>query len=365
MQLLKSVSPHLLKILEEISSKFDIQSNFTITHPDYKPMELTVELANSLQQLPRDIQNKYLNLQLRTLIYEIYYKGSLKSVIDKDTDVHSDVNSEILQHNTIRGIKRDYYTGLESSNCGKGFYEPGWRVIGKENKDLLLVRKDDLTLHVERESQLQFNQRNAKINDIVTTLMPKNRLEEGYYIAVGDAGFVNMYGEKKIAVDIYFHLTPQGVLAVMGSLTQQLNAIDIPFTFKVVYDPDECQYCNHSGILTIQSCDYSQVCPILKQIYYEVGTHFYSEVPIFTKYLAPGLSLAEIPEQKFIPNETFGMNRCRIVANGLLAAYEHGDNTFQTRMSYIQQHFAKMNISLQTPYLNPNSQDIYFSTIEN
>ena len=356
MQLLETVSS-LGKILEEIASGINIESNFRITYLNYQPMELALELANSLQQLPSDIQNKYLNLQLRTFIYEIYYDGSLKPAIAENLDT----DTAILENNQTRGIERNYYTGLESHNCGKGFYEPGWRVVGQEDEDLL-VRKNDLTLHVKRDSQVEPSQRNAKINDSVAVLMPKNRLEHGYYVAVGDAGFANMCGpdgDNKIAVDIYFHFTPQGVFSVMQSLTQQLNAINIPFTFKVVYDPSECEHRNDSGILTIQSGDYCQIHPILQQIYSEQAAHFYPNTPLFTKYLAPGLSLAEVPQQKFIPNETFGMNRCRIVANGLLAAYQSGNNTLQTRMSHIQQQFAQMNISLQYPYLNPMSENIY------
>ncbi len=354
MQLLEMLSS-LGKILEEIASGINIESDFRITYLNYQPMELAVELANSLQQLPSEIQNKYLNLQLRTFIYEIYYDGSLKSAIAENLDT----DAGILQNNQTRGIERNYYTVLESNNCGKGFYEPGWEVVGIEDEDLL-VRKDDLTLHVKRD-QIEPSQRKAKTNDIVAVLMPKNRLQHGYYIAVGDAGFVNMCGnsDKKIAVDIYFHFTPQGVLSVMQSLTQQLNAMGVSFTFKVVYDPSECENRNNSGILTIQSDDYCQIYPILQQIYNEQAAHFYPNTPLFTKYLAPGLSLAEVPKQKFIPNETFGMNRCRIVANGLLAAHQSGNSTLQTRMSHIQQQFTQMNISLQHPYLNPNSDNIY------
>jgi HopA1 effector protein family len=180
-----------------------------------------------------------------------------------------------------------------------------------------------------------------------------------------------------LSINIYFNFTPQAAANIMQALTQQLNAIEIPFSFKVAYDLDECLHHYDSGILNIESDRYSQVVPILQQIYcdtpkeslspldtlsvacfHEVvrehAADFRPEVPLFTKYLAPGLGLAEVPEE-----ETFGINRCRIIANALLDAYRDEDNTFPTRISYIKQHFEKMNISLQNPYLNPDSQDIY------
>jgi len=40
------------------------------------------------------------------------------------------------------------------------------------------------------------------------------------------------------------------------------------------------------------------------------------------KLLAPGLALAEEPNQKFTAQESFGMNRCQIITNGFLEAWQ-------------------------------------------
>jgi hypothetical protein len=365
MPLLNLTLPDLLETLEEIASKITIHSDFKITHPNYQPLELAVAEVNSLQQLPREIQNKYLNLQLRTFIHSIYFDGSLKSTVTDE--VNNNAETLTLENNTVRGINNSYYTALESNNCGSGFYEPGWVITGKEGDDLLIVQKDDLTLHVEQYRNLQHSE--------VAVLMPKDRLELGYYIAVGNAGFVNMHHINP-SVNIYFNFTPEAAPAIMQALTQQLNDLGVPFSFKVAYDLDECLHHYDSGILNIEKNDYSKVVPILQQIYGDTlkeslsasvpsiserltscrlrVTDFNPEIPLFTKYLAPGLGLAEVPA-----GESFGMNRCRIIANALLDAYYDDNNILPTRISFIKQHFAKMNISLQSPYLNPDSQDIY------
>jgi HopA1 effector protein family len=372
MPLFDSELPDLLETLEDIASNINIQSDFKITHPNYQPLELAEAEANSLKQLPSKIQDKYLNLQLRTFIHGIYFDGSLKSTLTNKID--NNVEIATLENNTVRGINRNYYTALESNNCGEGFYEPGWLVIRQEEDGLLVVQKNDLTLHVEQYGSLQPSQRNAQINDTVAILMPKDRLELGYYIAIGNAGFVNMQLSKEnpantnLSINIYFNFTPQAAANIMQALTQQLNAIDIPFSFKVAYDLDECLHHYDSGILNIESDRYSQIVPILQRIYCDTpkvslspldtlrdrAADFRPEVPLFTKHLAPGLGLAEVPAE-----ETFGINRCRIIANALLDAYRDENNTLPTRISYIKQHFEKMNISLQNPYLNPDSQDIY------
>jgi hypothetical protein len=64
-----------------------------------------------------------------------------------------------------------------------------------------------------------------------------------------------------------------------------------------------------------------------RSVYAENQLHFRTEVPLFTKLLAPGLALAEEPDCKFAAVESFGMNRCQIVANGLLEAWQNGDES--------------------------------------
>ncbi|NEO67464.1 MAG: hypothetical protein F6J98_46805, partial [Moorea sp. SIO4G2] len=88
-------------------------------------------------------------------------------------------------------------------------------------------------------------------------------------------------------------------------------------------------------------------------------SHVKQEVPLFTKFLAPGLGLAEEPDQKFADQESFGMNRCQIVANGLLEAHYKGDDSPEARVAAILQEFSLLEIELQQCYLNAKSEDIY------
>jgi hypothetical protein len=50
------------------------------------------------------------------------------------------------------------------------------------------------------------------------------------------------------------------------------------------------------------------------------------------------------------------MNRCQIVANGLLNALE---NSPEARKIAILEQFALLDLDVQRPYLNANSEDIY------
>lgn len=346
--------------LQDIVSNVQIKSNFYISHPDYKPLELPADFVARFQQLPKDIQNKYLRLQLRSFIYKIYYNGDKAGILAADANSADVPLHQNLENNTVRGLNIEFYERLHSSNSGEGYFDPGWCVLRQESDGSLAVKKNNLTLHIERELYLQLAEQSASVGDTVAIRMPRNLVENGFYLAVGNAGKVNRRypnGDSQ-TVDIYFNLSPEGAVAVMGAITRQLNEIRIPFTFKVLYNPsDYGRY--DSGLLHFSLLHYSAVRQVLQTVYAENQSHFHTEVPLFTKLLALGLAIAEEPDCKEAAGESFGMNRCQIVANGLLEAWLQGDDSPENRMSCIRQHFSRLGIELQRPYLNANSEDIY------
>ena len=363
MQLLDSqphrISTPLQTALEDIVNQVHIESNFCVRHPDYQPLELPTSAVERFQKLPTDLQSKYLSQMLQGFLYGIYYNGSLKQSLAIDNDVDRSQLYQDLENNTFLGVDLDFYDRLDRSNQGKGYFDPGWQVTASADDNTLAVIKNGLTLHAEVESHLLPEQQNATIGDVVSILLPKNRVQNGFYLAVGNAGARQDNLERQdVTVRIYFNLTADGAIAVMASLTEQLNLLDIPFSFKALYNPSD--YGRHdSAVLYFNRSNYEAVKGILENIYRQHQNYFQPEIPLFTKQLAPGLALAEEPDHKFSSQDSFGTNRCQIVANGLLAARETGDNTPASRMAAIRQQFALLGITLERSYLNANSEDIY------
>ncbi|MFN6567328.1 T3SS effector HopA1 family protein [Dendronalium sp. ChiSLP03b] len=350
-----------LNALQDIAVHVQIQSNFCVSHPKYAPMELPPGVVTRFQQLPLELQRQYLSLQLRSYLYDIYFKGDADIASTSDTSsAKLSLNSE---KNTASGQNSAFYWQLHTNNSGEGYFDPGWLVLKQENDGSLAVKKNNLTLHIQPDHELQLGKKLATTGDIVAIRMPQNLLETGYYLAVGNAGPAKR-GQLETTC-IYFNFSPEGALAMMKSLTQQLNEVRIPFTFKVVSEAASYK-CYDSGILCFDRSDYHIVRPILQKIYQEqrclrwtLPTHFQPELPLFTKFLAPGLGLAEEPDSNASIKERFGTHRCQIVADGLLDAWHKGDNSIEGRMMSIYQRFSMLGIELQHPYLNANSEDIY------
>ena len=359
-QLLTSAPDRVLDSLQDIANNIQIESNFCISHPAYKPLELPAEVVARFQRIPLDLQNKYLSLQLERFLYSFYYNGSMQAAVAADASSDDLALRQNLENNTFFGVDMEFYDHLHKSNSSEGYFDPGWQVLRQESDGSLAVTKGGLTLHIERDRHLQPAEQSAAVANSVAIRMPKNFVQNGFYMAVSNAGPDNRNNPDSHSeiVRVYFNLSPEGAIAVMESLTRQLNETKIPFTFKVLYNPsDYVRY--DSGVLYFEKSNYEIVRQVLKSVYVENKLHFRTEVPLFTKLLAPGLALAEEPDCKFAAVESFGMNRCQIVANGLLEARATGDESTDCRMAYIRQHFSVLGIDWQRAYLNANSEDIY------
>ncbi|MBW4480261.1 MAG: hypothetical protein KME54_26345 [Tolypothrix brevis GSE-NOS-MK-07-07A] len=344
----------LLDTLFDIASNIEIESNFCIIHPNYQPFALSKKVADRFQQNLPTLQRKYLTLLLRNFIYGIYYNGSLRNILALNAKPAKLLPHQTLENNYIFDTDCEFYGQLDASNHGVGYLDSGWQVLRQEPDGTLVVIKDGLTLHVEYNSPMQPSMKSAKIGQLVAILMPKNRLQNNYYLAVSNNPNVDLDMGR-----IYFNLTPPGAIALMDSLTLQLNAAEIFFNFQVLYNP--CAYQRYdSGVLYFQRNDYPAVRKVLQAVYWEYKSYFKPEIPLFTKFLAPGLSLAEEPSQKFAAQDNFGMNRCQIIASSLLSVWQKGDNSIEGKMKAIAQHFTELNIDLQRPYLNPYSKDTYY-----
>ncbi|MDZ8261391.1 T3SS effector HopA1 family protein [Nostoc sp. ChiQUE01b] len=349
-----SLSTSVLDSLQDIANNVEIKPNFYISHPAYKTFEIPAEIVTRFQRIPLELQNKYLSLQLQSFLYGIYYNGSMQTALEADASSDNLALHQNLENNTFLGVDLEFYDRLHKSNLGEGYFDPDWSVLRQESDGSLAVTKGGLTLHIERDRHLQPTEQSASVGNIVAIRMPRNLVQNGFYMAVSNAG-PDIHPQ---IVRVYFNLTPEGAIAVMESLTRELNQIRIPFTFKVLYNPsDYGRY--DSGVLYFEKSNYEAIRQVLRSVYAEKRSHFRTEVPLFTKLLAPGLALAEEPDCKFASVESFGMNRCQIVANGLLEARATGDESPQSRMASIHKHFSLLGIDWQHSYLNANSLDIY------
>jgi hypothetical protein len=100
---------------------------------------------------------------------------------------------------------------------------------------------------------------------------------------------------------------------------------------------------------------YKKSLALLVDAHEEVKFFLDESVPLFSKRLANGIGLAEDP-----PNgESFGLNRCRLVAEALFRCYQKHHNSDQEKLAEIVHRFNEVGLNMNVPYLNPGSKDAY------
>jgi hypothetical protein len=346
----------VLQVLEDIIVHIQILPDFQFSHPNHPSLCLESDIVNSIQQLSNQRQDKYLRWRLGGYLCGIYEAGSGSAVLlQAKTEAASLPIEDGLAQNTALGIHSPFYKRLDTQNTGKGYFEPGWRVLRQESDGLFAVRKDGLTIHVGDRHLHSFDCPVA-IGDEVAIHLPSNRIEQGCYVALSNVGPVDSNREQ--AVNVYFNLQPENLISLMGALTTALNALKIPFTFKVPYNFEECDRPD-SGVLSLYQTDWAVVDPTLRSLYPSLQRLLRPEVPLFTKYLSPGLALAEQPIKAITPQESFGMHRFQAIAQGLIQAWRHNENAAAARMSFISQSLSEHHIDPRYPYLNSGTEDVY------
>lgn len=349
----KTLSKQLAE-LNDIVSNLQIQSDLTIAHPHYHSLKVSRNLATRIDSLPTSILEKYLKTQLQVFLQDIYYKKNLK--IGEDSLLSSSVWENLKNTNTS-DLYNPFFYRLHDNNCGKGYFNLGWCVIQKLNDCLFLVCKDDLILEIDRNLHLQSPENSIEVGDTLAIKMPCNLVEGEFYIAVGNTGLTYLE-ENCQTVNVYFNVNAEGAVTLTECLTQQLNNSNISFTLKVLYEPE--QYGRYDTvILNFQREQYTIIRQIIESIYPKNQSYFRQPIPLLTKYLAPGLALAEEPSERETFQDSFIINRCRIIADALLEAWKTKKESPDERINLVNQHFSKAGIDLNNPYLESHSEDIY------
>ncbi len=259
------------------------------------------------------------------------------------------------QHTTWRRMPTTpFIEALSMANMGTGAREGGWTVVNVAG-DVVTVVRDGLRVWVRREDTY------AEAEDILSPAQlravrfPKEllKLSPGYYLALGNEGLA--FEPGRVLVRIYWNLRAEDAPTLVKGATQLLNGDQIPFRLKVVNDPAHYDRCD-AGVLYVDRLDYERALPIVRRLLVELGANLKKATPVFTKVLAPGLGLAEEPSAS---GDSFGMDRCRLLAEAIVRIHERTVAGATDRLVVIEEVFADDGISLATPYLNRGSPDGY------
>lgn len=187
-----------------------------------------------------------------------------------------------------------------------------------------------------------------QMGSIVSVFVPRES-------AVAQPGFYFVYGEMLSDVwdehnllRFYFHapseLAPELVSYLSGALNRRL----VPFRMKTLSEPGLYTRTD-AMVLYLAKRYYDVTVRLIREMPDSLATRLRPSTPLFTWPLQPGVGIAENPGN----GESFGLSRCRLMAEGIVEGWRQGRITTEDRMNSIAARFTQEGFDLDSPYLNP------------
>jgi class II lanthipeptide synthase len=244
-----------------------------------------------------------------------------------------------------------FVEALSACNAGRGGWEPGWRVAEADGPTLLVARDG---LHV-RVPASECQPKRPASGTFVSVRRPNEHraVSPGFYFARSDADHAG--DDEAVEVRTYFHLAAAGAAPLIATATRLLNRARLPFGLKVIDHPDGFVRCD-AGVLYLRKGDFAKARGPLQAIVSACAPHLRPQAPAFTKPLGCGVAVGE-----HLPRDggSFGISRCRLVAEGIVTAHERGASGLSDRIDAVARRFAERGLDLDIPYLAPKSSDGY------
>ena len=249
-----------------------------------------------------------------------------------------------------------FLENLAAANAGRDRWDAGWRIQQSLPSGQTVAVKGAITrmiwpgeFHAPGTPGLPPGT-GAEIS--LFAARDSRTMQPGFYFVFGET--LGDQEEESSLVRFYWHITAAGAAPLVAAVTQTLNRFAVPFRFKCLSMAELYQR-SDAAVLYAAKRYYHLLAQLLPPIYKTVRPHLIETTPLFSKEFAPGFSFAENPRT----GESFGMSRCRIVAEAVCAAAARGAHTPDAWVNEIAAAFAAAGLSLERPYLNAGSSDRY------
>lgn len=243
---------------------------------------------------------------------------------------------------------------LSQANATVSRWDAGWQVRRIESTGQIWAEKGGVVRILQPGEYMNFNGQGTplKKGDSVSYYVPREStaVQPGLYFAFSETV---MGSDHMDVIRFYWNLDSEGAISLMQAITRTLNRFHVPFQFKCsIYRQGFDR--RDSAVLYVHKRFYGIVRELSSVWSTECAQHLRDDIPLFTLPVEKGLGVAEDPGT----GESFGMNRCRHVAESVWTAYSSGIPQEQY-LREMKKHWHKHGLDLARPYLNPGAVDHY------
>jgi hypothetical protein len=313
----------------------DIIYNFSMDSGSYSIAGRSYRLELDSKNIEPETMSKFLSTHMESMFYRVLHCRQTESVLVSGAGSSQSVDT------------REFIESLSRANRGSGSSDNGWEVRRVEKNGQLAVYKDGLTLWVwppQFSSDAEAGKKGS-----IAMVKEYRALLPGFYMANGNAP-LDPHG---LVTRFYWNVRQSGATELMNQVTLQLNESKIPFQFKILSNPDHYSRID-AGVLYINKQHVEKSGEPLARVYRHVSSLLKPQTSLFAKELAPGVCLAEDPNN----GESFGQHRAKVLASALQTVHVNNIPP-DKRFEVVSEKFEEAGIDIDKPYLKSGSVDDY------
>ena len=252
------------------------------------------------------------------------------------------------------GADAQFAARLAAANAGRERWDRGWIVHQFGPNGQAFVRKGDRERAAMPGAYIFEGPPGMapQIGSQISLRAPRDALEAqpGYYFAFGET--LDELADQLSLTRLYFHCAAEHAASLVEELTAALNRFQTPFQFKTPAAP-ALYGRTDAAVLYVGQRYFHVVARIVAQVREKIALE--AATPLFTKTMWPGIGAAVEPGS----GESFGSNRCRLVAEGIVDAWRQGDQKTPGRLAAVEARFAAAGLDLSRPWLGPTGVDVF------
>lgn len=324
---------------------FDRRMYVAYQHPYQKWDKPLEHFGENSGEEPQLIAN--LTSQLSSVIYGAFYvKGEVKPKAMQDWE----------QLHFHPGQEQDmaFIEELSKHNQSREQLDKFWRVYALDQQGNAYVEKNGEVRPLQAGTYEFANvgETSLAVNSIVHIKQTREYRElQPTFYHVNSAAL--MPAGEEIG-RFYWNIDPEGAKYLVEEISGVFNRYGVPFMFKCTNHPD--RYTRTDGaVLYILRKQFRLASRLLRLALPRLKPYLKQGVPLFTRHLVDGLSYAEDPGM----NQSFGMSRSKIIAEGIVRAYRLRHNHPTAQYREILKAFKQNGLDVRKPYLRPNSHWSY------
>jgi hypothetical protein len=248
-----------------------------------------------------------------------------------------------------------FVAALSGANTGTGGWSREWRVVEADVNREVVVEYNGLRLYGSVSDIRCVDGGSPASGATALAFRPKELRDAspGFYVALGD--LARDRDSQDVEIRVYFHLTQAGAVPLLAAATQLLNDERLPFDMKVVDHPRRFSRCD-AAVLYVENDAFTCARKPLGAIVAACAPHLRPQTPAFTKPLAPGVGIGEHTPAL---GSSFGIGRCRLLAEGIVDAAETRLTLLEDRVTAVARRFARHGIDLDAAHLASTDRDDY------